>query len=264
MLSKNLNNNQYFDNSYLVAINSINNLFSQIGLDEDHSRIYLACSQKPKCSITELSREVNINRSTLHSKLKIMSKSGVVTLLEENNKLLIQTNSLSFISQKITDLVETAKNTISNSFNQNQLYFVTEINLIFDVYNKLLNDLPSSDFYYINGNLNDWFSLNKKFFSKFVKERDAIVTKQKYKIKAIYDKGSKDANVMFDYDKFYKPIVNFDYKIIEDVDYLSNTVITNSKLIIHSIHTNQLIFTSNPFMISAFKLNFEILWNSLK
>jgi hypothetical protein len=234
-------------------------LFNQIGLDADQAKIYLACLPKIY-SITEVSRITNFNRSTLHSKLKKMTEIGVVTLLQENNKQLIQTNDLNFVTNKINLLVANAKDQISTSFNQNQIHLFSKIDLILDVYNELLNEIADTDFYYINGNISKWVSLNPSFFKQFVKERDRLIQPKKFKIKAIFDKGGQD----FEYESFYRKIKNIDYKIIEDIDYDSNTVITRSKMIIHSIPTNQLIYTSNPFMISAFKLNFEILWNFLR
>jgi DNA-binding MarR family transcriptional regulator len=254
----------FFSHSNTLVLSSIIDLFSTIGLTEDHARIYLVATSRTKFTITELSRETGINRSTLHSKLKIMESSGVVTLIEENNKLLIQPSNLTFLTTKISDQVAKAKELLNSAFDINRVYFVTERNLIFDVYNKLLNDLGDSSFYYINGNLSKWYDLNPKFFSRFIKDRDAIIKQQKYNIKAIYDRGYRGNENNLDYETFYRPISNFDYRILEDIDYTSNTVITDKRLIIHSIETNQLIYTSNEFMISAFKLNFEILWKSLR
>jgi sugar-specific transcriptional regulator TrmB len=244
-------------------------LFESFGLSQECAKIYQICYLYPQSTVSRISELTDINRTTLYSQINKLVESEFLTRVEDGWKTFLQVKDLEFI---IGDLEIKTQQTISilkselndNRGDETKINVYSDLSSIKECYYKLLKEIETTNFYYLNGNIIDWYNLDKKFFRKFIAERDILCKKQNLEIKAILDSGiGIKKNQKLDYEKFYEGVENFDYKFIEDLTYTSNTVMTKNFILIHIIPDNKVILSSNPFLIESYKTNFEILWRSL-
>jgi sugar-specific transcriptional regulator TrmB len=244
-------------------------LFARFGLSPDCAKIYHVCYLYPQSTVAKISDLTNINRTTLYSQIQKLIDNQFLTKVEDGWKQFLVAKDLDFVmadmnikSQQAIETLKAESQELRGDDTKIQIY--SDVSAIKECYYKLLKKVETTDFYYINGNIIDWYNLDKSFFRKFIAERDVLCKKQSLEIKAILDSGvGINKNQKLDYAKFYEGVENFDYKYIEDLTYTSNTIITNDVILIHIIPDNKVIMTSNPFLIESYKANFEILWRSL-
>jgi sugar-specific transcriptional regulator TrmB len=253
----------------ISSLEHLTDLFARFGLSADCAKIYQICYLYPQSTVAKISDLTNINRTTLYSQIQKLIDNQLLAKVEDGWKQFLVAKDLDFF---MADMESKTQQTIENLKAESQelrgdetkIRVYTGVSSIKECYYKLLREVETTDFYYINGNIIDWYNLDKSFFRKFIAERDILCKKQNLEIKAILDSGvGIKKNQKLDYAKFYEGVENFDYKYIEDLTYTSDTIITKGLILIHIIPDNKVIMTSNPFLIESYKTNFEILWRSL-
>jgi sugar-specific transcriptional regulator TrmB len=253
----------------ISSLEYLTELFVRFGLSQDCAKIYQICYLYPQSTVAKISDLTGINRTTLYSQIQKLIDNQLIAKVEDGWKQFLVAKDLEFV---LADMEAKIQQTIETLKSESQILRgdETRINVYSDLfsikecYYKLLKEVATTDFYYINGNIIDWYNLDKNFFRKFISERDILCKKQNLEIKAILDSGiGINKNQKLDYSRFYDGVENFDYRYIEDLTYTSNTVMTSNLILIHIIPDNKVILSSNPFLIESYKTNFEILWRSL-
>jgi sugar-specific transcriptional regulator TrmB len=253
----------------ISSLEHLTDLFARFGLSTDCAKIYQICYLYPQSTVAKISDLTKINRTTLYSQIQKLIDNQLIAKVEDGWKQFLVAKDLEFV---LADMEAKIQQTIETLKSESQILRgdETRINVYSDLfsikecYYKLLKEVATTDFYYINGNIIDWYNLDKNFFRKFISERDILCKKQNLEIKAILDSGiGINKNQKLDYSRFYDGVENFDYRYIEDLTYTSNTVMTSNLILIHIIPDNKVILSSNPFLIESYKTNFEILWRSL-
>jgi sugar-specific transcriptional regulator TrmB len=252
-----------------TSLEYLTDLFSRFGLSPDCAKIYQICYLYPQSTVAKISDLTKINRTTLYAQINKLVESEFLSRVEDGWKNYLEAKDLEFILAELEIKTQQAISILKSELNNNRgdetkIGIYSDLSSIKECYYKLLREVATTDFYYINGNIIDWYNLDKSFFRKFIAERDILCKKQNLEIKAILDSGiGINKNQKIDYAKFYEGVENFDYKYIDDLTYTSNTVMTSNLILIHIIPDNKVIMTSNPFLIQSYKTNFEILWKSL-
>jgi sugar-specific transcriptional regulator TrmB len=251
------------------SLEYLTDLFARFGLSPDCAKIYQICYLYPQSTVAKISDLTKINRTTLYAQINKLVESEFLSRVEDGWKNYLEAKDLEFILAeleiKTQQTISILKSELDDSRgDETKVSIYSDLSSIKECYYKLLREVETTDFYYINGNIIDWYNLDKTFFRKFITERDILCKKQNLEIKAILDSGvGINKNQKLDYAKFYEGVENFDYKYIDDLTYTSNTVMTSNLILIHIIPDNKVIMTSNPFLIQSYKTNFEILWKSL-
>jgi sugar-specific transcriptional regulator TrmB len=244
-------------------------LFARFGLSVDCAKIYQVCYLYPQSTVAQISDLTSINRTTLYSQIQKLIDNQIISKVEEGWKQYLVAKDLDFVLTELNNKAEQASKALLSESqtlrgDETKIFVYSDLASIKESYYKLLKTIDDTDFYYINGNIIDWYNLDKSFFRKFITKRDQVCKTKNLQIKAILDSGiSINKKQKLDYTKFYDGVENFDYKYIEDLTYTSDTIITKSLILIHIIPDNKVILSSNPFLIESYKTNFEILWRSL-
>jgi predicted transcriptional regulator len=245
-------------------------LFETLGLSKELAQIYHTCYLYPHSPVQKIAEIAGIKRTTMYTYIKKLIEAGLVSEVEDGWKKGLVAKDLDFLQKSIESKTLEADRLlkaemVGHDEEKNKLQLYRDIPSIKESYYRLLKQIPTTQYYYINGNILDWYNLDRAFFRKFITERDGLCRENRLRIQAILDGGlaEMDDKKRLNYQKFYQGIEHLDYKILEDITYRSNTIITQGLMLIHTIPDNQIITTSNPYLIESYRYNFESLWDRL-
>ncbi len=161
------------------SLNELINLFAKFGLSSDAARIYQICYFYPQTTVAKISELTGINRTTLYPQIQKLIEMEIISKVENGWKNYLVAKELDFVltdlNSKITQTIKNLKEEkVEIIGDKTKLVLYSDVSSVKECYYNILRHIEQTDFYYINGNIVDWYNLDKPFFRKFITERDSI------------------------------------------------------------------------------------------
>ncbi len=233
------------------------------GLSDKESLVYLTALEAGPSPILRLSRLSGLKRPTVYVVVESLMKKGLMNievtgfkkgyvaekpgrleaLFEEKRRELIK--SLPFLEQ-----------IAAGDKNSAFIKYYEGLEAVKLVYKELLKEVQPNEDYLVIGNQEQWYSLDAKFFQKFIEDR----AKLKIKIRVLL----QDSEMAREHKKFERNY-NEQIRILPPESVLStNMVILPGKVVIQQLHAPVFaIVIENESVARMNRELFEIIWKAL-
>ncbi len=241
---------------------SLQNSLMEFGLSEKEAKVYLVALGLGATTILKLTRLSGLKRPTVYTIVESLTKKGLFSIeifglkktyrAENPNRLeVIFDQKKQELTRNLPILQDLYLKDKSDSF----IRYYEGLEAVKLVYEEILETVNSGDDYMVIGNQEEWLSLDKKFFIKFIEKR----AKLNLNIRLLF----QDSNIAREHQKFEK---NYNEKIKvlpPETTLTTNLVITSDRVIIHQL-TNPIsaIVIQNKNVARMNKEMFEIMWKA--
>src|SRR3989339_856416 len=130
-------------------------IFSQIGLSNNESSIYLSLIEKGSATISEISQYTGLHRPTIYKHLPALQKKGLITTTKKGKRTLFIAESPKKLEKLLEERNEKILKTIPDLFdifnkNKNKpiIKFYEGKAAIKEVFNDILNTLNRGEIFY--------------------------------------------------------------------------------------------------------------------
>lgn len=239
---------------------NIKNVLKQLGLNERHSTIYLACLEIGSASIQKISAKSGFARSTCEAVLKSLQEKGFVTAFQKKKTRYFSPEDpkkiISLAREKVTMLEEALPQFSARYFKGDVLPTVRLYqgeNGIRNVLQEIIdeaNDLVSF------GSIDDIYGALGDFFPKFTKKR----IEKSIRLKVIL----RDTPLARERQRLGREQLREVRLVSKNYEYSSVTFIWNNKVAMCSLKEGiiALVVESNE-LASIQRAMFKLIWDSL-
>ncbi len=241
----------------------ITTLLLDLGLSENESKTYLsALSLGPTTALT-IARTAGIRRTTVYSTIETLKTKGLIHIEPRGMKNVFVAEH----PEKLESMLEMKRNSLhkvlpelSALYNlkgtESTIKYYEGLPAIKTIYDTILDPLTLDDYYYVIGDLQKFFDMDRPYFEAFIQKR--IQTGILAKIIATESEQT-------DYMKKFSKNMSHEVRILPKGSKLSVDVMINPyKVSIFNLREPlSAISIENKDTIEMQKELFEIIWNSL-
>jgi len=244
--------------------NSLLETLVTYGLSDKEALVYLTSLEIGSSTVLKIARFCGIKRSTVYLIIDSLVKKGLMSIEIKGFKKSYKAENPDHLEYVLN---EKKQELLKNLPFFHEIYdkekgdsfirYYEGLDAIKLLYEDLLKEVTPKDYYLVIGNQEEWYSLDKKFFQRFIEKR----AKSNLNLRLLF----QDSPTAREHKKFEKNY-NEKVKILPKNTVLkTNMVITPNKVIIHQL-TNPIlaIVIENKNVSEMNKEMFEIIWNSIK
>jgi len=244
--------------------NKIIKILQELGLNEKESKVYLSCLSLGPSSILNISKKSKIKRTTVYSIIEELKNKGLIFITidvfkkkyeaQNPNKLMLL---LEEKREKLNNILPFLENIYKSENSNTKIYYYENIKNIKNLYLDLLKEVKNGDDYFVITNQKIWLKQDVKFFKNFIEKRSKLNLNLKILM--------QNSEISKKYKKFEKNY-NQQVKILPEKIFLENNiVITNHKIIIHTLNSkNSAIIIKDKSIINTQKELFNLIWKLIK
>lgn len=242
---------------------SVINKLKKVGISAKESKIYITLLEIGPSSVLQISRSVDIPRSSIYPIIESLSQKGLIRVEMSGMKDLFAAESPQILrncleqQQKALDLaIPELENLRHQETSKNTIKFYQGKAAMKSAYENLLQSLKPSSDYLVFGNLQAWHDTDPENFTAWPKKRQKIIKTGR----SIYF----DSPLARDYQSRQNQL-NTNVKILpEKKDFEVIKVITSEFIFIHKTgKPNLVIMLENPEVVKMYREMFEIIWDIL-
>lgn len=243
-------------------MNDLTKIMMDLGLNKNEATIYMTSLQSGPSTAMSLSKTTQIKCSTVYVALERLLKLGLIYIdfigkkrlfIASDPKLLrnILESKAQRLEQSIPQLT-TLFNQLSKS--ESLIKHYQGLDAIKTIYNNILHELNTDDFYYVISDQEKWHKLAPEFFDNFIIKR----AKQKFDLKLILqdtaiarktiEKQGEQRNI-----KLLPPNYELNVNMI---------VLPNKVIMIQTKEPLIALVIDNEHIVEMNKILFEVIWNS--
>lgn len=235
---------------------------TDIGFSENEAQVYIAVLSLGETTVLQIARITEIKRTTVYHILESLQQKNLIMIqIKGFKKFFVAENPehLSDIIHTRTKIFQQVLPELTAAYRtKNKKGSIREhigLQSVKKIYEDLLKELNPHDNYYILSNQQEWYSLDKDFFQKFIEKR----AKLSINIKLLLI-NSPAAQEAYKFQKNYNQTVKI---LPKETNLSTNLVITPNKVIIHKLNNpiSALVIT-DPAIIQMHKESFEIMWKN--
>lgn len=244
-------------------IQIITKTLTDLGFSDNEVQVYLATLSLGETTVLQIARVTDIKRTTVYHTLEILKQKGLVAVQTRGFKNLIVPEDPERLQEFIESRTKTFQSILPDLVSvfrtKNKKGSIREyvgLQAIKKIYEDLLKELKPHDDYCVLSNQQEWYSLDKEFFQKFIEKR----SQYSINIRLLLI-DSPTARKAQKFQKNYNQTV----KILPKSTNLSiNLVVTPYRVIIHKLNQpiSALVIT-DPAIIQMHKESFEIMWGGV-
>lgn len=246
-----------------ISDESLQKSLTDFGLSEKEAKVYMAALGLGPTTALKITRFSGLKRPTVYLILESLMKKGLFSIEVKGFKKSYRAESPdrleAIFDQKKHELTKTLpflRDLYSKDKSDSFIRYYEGLEAVKLVYEELLDTVRPKDDYLVIGNQEEWLSLDKKFFQKFIEKR----AKLNLNIRLLF----QDSTLAREHKKFEK---NYNEKIKvlpRKTTLTTNMVITPNKVVIHQLASPILaIVIENKNVVKMNKEMFEIMWNSI-
>ena len=234
------------------------------GLSDKEALVYLTSLELGSSSVLKISRLSCLKRPTVYLVVDSLIKKGLMSVeirgFKKDYKAENPDRLEEIFNQRKQELLKNLpyfQEIYSKDKSDSFIRYFEGIEAVKLIYSDLLKEIEPGDDYLVIGNQEEWLSLDKNFFEKFIEKRAGL----DIKLRLLF----QDSPIAREHKKFEK---NYNEKIKllpKETTLTTNLVITSKKVIIHQLASPVLaIVIENKNICKMNKEMFEIIWSSIK
>ncbi len=239
----------------------LTSILLDLGLTENEANVYLAAISTGPATVMKISQVAEMKRTTVYSIIEVLKQKGLMLIEIKGWKKLYVAES----PEKLKSVLNAKKQRLQDNMpeflalynlkgNESLIKYYEGIKAIETVYENLLKELKSKDYYYVLSNTKAWIGLDPDFFENFMKKRsrlnlDLRLLLQQLEIVEEY-RNQAGGNIKF---------------LPKKTGITSSLTIVPNKIIIHQLTPPVMaIVIESPSIIEMNKKMFEIMWEAVR
>jgi HTH-type transcriptional regulator, sugar sensing transcriptional regulator len=246
-----------------MKIESLQKTLENFGLSENEAAVYLAALSLGPSTILALSRAAGVKRTTVYSVILALQNKGLLIRNVKGWKTFFAAEP----PEKLENIIESKKAELlqalpdlSSLYNlkgdDGSIQFYDGIEAVKSVYDSLIRDVRAHEDYLVLSDLDQWLSLDAKFFQNFIERRAKLPINIR-----ILSQDSKTARKLKQNERAYNEKIKF---LPQGTALTTNLVITPQRVVIHQLVPPVFAMSiANPNVIRMHKEQFEIMWKAL-
>lgn len=238
-------------------------ILTNLGLSENESKVYLAALVLGASSILGIAKAAEINRTTAYAIIDSLQKKGLMNIeisglkkrfiAEDPEKL---ENILEIKRQQLKNVLPDFSALYSRRGGGSTIKYYEGIEAIKSVYDKMLDDLRSKEYYYAISDTKRWHEFDPEYIEHFLKQRAKLPIDVRLLL--------QDSDIAQRHLKFarnYKEKVKI---LAKGIVLTTNLIVTPHYIVIHQLtHPVSAIVIKNPGAVQMGKQLFDIIWASM-
>lgn len=236
-----------------------------LGLSDKESLIYLTSLELGPAPILKISKFSGLKRPTVYLLVENLIKKGLMRIEITHLKKLYAAenpNRLeSIFNQRKDELLKNLpffQQLYTKDTDDSLIKYYEGLEAIKLLYLDMIADIRPGEDYLVISNIDIWYSLDPKFFQKFIEKRAKLDIKLRLLL--------QDTPIAHEHKKFER---NFNEKIKllpVGTNLSTNMVTTPRKVLLHLLNSNPMkaIVIENKTVSGMNKELFELIWNSIK
>ena len=246
-----------------VKNDNLRKTLEHFGLTENEAAVYLASLSSGPASVLALSRSSGVKRTTVYSVILALQAKGLLVREVKGWKTLFAAEP----PEKLENIIEARKTELLQALpdlsalynlrgDEGSIRFYDGIEAVKSVYESLIKEIRPHEDYLVLSDLNQWLSLDAKFFQNFIERRAKLPINIR-----ILSQESDTAKKLKKHERAYNEKIKF---LPPDTKLTTNLVITPQRVVIHQlVHPVFAMSIANPNIIRMHKEQFEIMWKAL-
>lgn len=233
------------------------------GLTTHEAAVYLAALSLGPSTILALSRASGVKRTTVYSVILALQKKSLLIREVKGWK----TQFVAEPPEKLENIIEAKKKELIQALpdlsalhnlkgDDGSIQFYDGLEAVKSVYESLIRDVRSHEDYLVLSDLDQWLSLDAKFFQNFIERRAKLPINIR-----ILSQNSVVAKKLKKNERAYNEKIKL---LPEGTALTTNLVITPQRVVIHQlVHPVFAMSIANPNIIRMHKEQFEIMWKAM-
>ncbi len=239
-------------------------LFKQIGLSENESKIYLVALSLGSTTILKLSQHSTLPRTTVYHTVETLKQKGLMRINIEGFKKKYEAES----PEKLEIVLEERKNTLHKKLpelmslynlkgHESVIKYYEGLEAVKGIYTDTTAELRTGDFFYVISDIDKLFALDRPFFENNKKKLASLHIDAK-----IFGLNKTPMTENFiQYEKNYNHVTK---NLPPETSLAVDIMITPYRVVIVQLDLPLLgIVIQNQSVITAHKESFKIMWRAI-
>ena len=244
--------------------NKLHKVINELGLTSNESAVYLAALSLGPTTVMNIAKFSEVERANVYRVIESLELKGLMVVTIDGFKKKYEAADPSHLERLLEErrkefsaVLPELKSLYNTGGGVSEIKFFRGVNGLKGVYEDILKELKSSDFYYVISNLDAWYSIDSDFLERFVQKR----IKNNLRVKMLLQDNEKAQENK----KFQTNFLQEVEILPHDTKLETDTIITPKKVIIVQLKDPITTFViENNSIVTAHKQYFETMWKLLK